>query len=118
MKVNNYHGIFTYNFGYEDSMTRPFIFGGLGATNWTPGDVEGLSIESATKFSTTWGGGVKVYPIQNVGVQVMGRWTPTYVKSDPGGLWCSPYWGWGCYVLSEPDYSNQLELSGGVTFRF
>lgn len=29
MKVNNYHGTFTYNFGYGDAPIRPFIFGGL-----------------------------------------------------------------------------------------
>ena len=75
-------------------------------------------IESTTKFSTTWGGGVKAYPSPNVGIKVMGRWTPTYIKSDPGGIWCSPYWPWGCYVLEETDYSNQFELSGGVSFRF
>ena len=33
MNINNYHGIFTYNFGDEDSGIRPYIFGGLGATS-------------------------------------------------------------------------------------
>ena len=55
MKVNNYHGIFTYNFGYSDSQLRPFIFGGLGATNYSPSDADGFPIESNTRFSTTWG---------------------------------------------------------------
>ena len=37
MKVNNYHGIFTYNFGYSDSQLRPFIFG---ARNGTQGSIQ------------------------------------------------------------------------------
>ena len=44
------------------------------------------------------------------------RWTPTYIKSDAEGWWCDPYWG--CYVVGNPQYSYQLELSGGITLRF
>ena len=56
MKVNNYHGVFTYNWGYGDSQIRPFIFGGLGATHYSPGDADGFPVDSNTRFSTTWGG--------------------------------------------------------------
>jgi opacity protein-like surface antigen len=118
MNVNNYHGIFTYNFGDEDNTIRPFIVGGLGATQYKPSDIQGNSIESSTRFSTTWAGGVKAYPASNVGFKAMARWTPTYIKSDPAGIWCSPYWFWGCYQLVDTDHSNQLEFSAGVTFRF
>jgi hypothetical protein len=118
MNVDNYHAIFTYNWGDEDAMTRPFLFGGLGATNFSPADIGGLSVDSETQFSTTWGGGVKVYPSPSVGFTAMARWTPNYIKSDPAGMWCSPYWFYGCYVLSDPDYANQFEMSGGVIFRF
>ncbi len=118
MNVNNYHGIFTYNIGDEDDMVRPFILGGLGATQYKPADIEGNAVSSSTRFSTTWAGGVKVYPAPNVGFKAAARWTPTYMKSDPAGIWCSPYWFWGCYQLVETDYSNQFELAAGVTFRF
>ena len=30
MKVNNYHGVFTYNMGDYDDSVRPYIFGGIG----------------------------------------------------------------------------------------
>ena len=60
---------------------------------------------------------MKVYPSQTVGFTATARWTPTYIKSDPAGVWCSPYWGYGCYVLSNAQYSNQFELSGGLTQR-
>jgi hypothetical protein len=118
MNVNNYHAIFTYNIGDEDEFVRPFITGGLGATHYKPAAIEGNEIASSTRFSTTWAGGVKVYPGSNVGFKAMARWTPTYIKSDPAGIWCSPWWPWGCYQLVETDYSNALELTAGITFRF
>lgn len=118
LKVRNYHGIFTYNFGDDRESMRPYIFGGVGATQYSPGNVMDFTIDGQTKFSSTWGGGVKFFTGPNFGVNLMARWTPTYIKSDPGGIWCSPYWLGGCWQLSEPDYSNQLELAGGVTLRF
>ena len=52
----------------------------------------------------------------NVGIRLEGRWTPTYIKSDPEGYWCDPYWG--CYTVAEAEFSNQFELSGGIIIRF
>lgn len=118
LKVNNYHGLLVYNWGEDDGGPRPFLFGGLGATNYSPGEVNGRAIEGETRFSSTWGGGLKLYAGETLGVKVMGRWTPTYIKSDASGIWCSPYWPWACYVVGEADYANQLELSGGITLRF
>ncbi len=115
MPIYNYHGVFTYNFGESDAQARPFLFGGLGATQYKPEDVNGVNVSSETVFSTTWGGGVKVYPSPSVGVTAMARWTPTYIKSDPAGYWCGFY---GCYLVANTQYSNQFELSGGVSFRF
>jgi len=118
MKVRNYHGIFTYNFGDERDTMRPYILGGVGATQYSPGNIMQFSVDGATKFSSTWGGGVKFYAGDVFGINVGARWTPTYIKSDPGGIWCSPYWPGGCWQLAEPDYSNQLEFFGGVVLRF
>jgi opacity protein-like surface antigen len=113
--LRNYHGIFTYNLGDEDSPMRPFFFGGLGATQYATKETDGRNVDGGTRFSTTWGGGVKMYFHENVGIRGQVRWTPTYIKSDAGGWWCGWY---GCWVLSNPNYSNQLEMSAGVVFRF
>ncbi len=118
MKVNNYHGVFTYNWGYSDSTFRPFIFGGLGATQYSPSDADGFPVDSSTRFSTTWGGGVKFYANDNIGFNFTGRWVPTYISSSDAGIWCSPYWPGGCWVLQNANYSNQFDLSGGVNIRF
>lgn len=118
MKVRNYHAVFTIDLAEEDARVRPFFFGGLGATQYSPDDIMGNSIQSTTRFSTTWGGGVKTYVSEDIGFRFTGRWTPTYYNSDPAGIWCSPFWAFGCWVVSESNYSHQFELSAGVTFRF
>jgi opacity protein-like surface antigen len=120
LAVYNYMGNYVYNWGTHDARVRPYFFGGIGATNYSFGDnlLPGSTgnIEGKTKFATNWGGGVKFYFSPNVGVKVGIRWTPTYIKSDPAGVWCDPFYG--CWQLGDPDYSHQFETSGGVTFRF
>jgi outer membrane protein W len=120
MNIDGYHGYFAYYFGDEESNVRPYILGGLGATNYGA-----FSFKSATgtqqttagnaQFSSTWGAGVKIYPSPHVGLQAGMQWTPTYIKSDAAGWWCGWY---GCYVVSNAQYSNQFEFVGGITFRF
>jgi outer membrane protein W len=120
-KIKNYHGIFSYNFGDSRAKARPYVFLGAGAT-----DYPGLSftrlngsvaeIGGSAKFSGTFGAGVKVYPSKTAGLRLQARWTPTYIKTDSTGYWCDPYWG--CYVTGNAQYSNQFELTGGLTLRF
>jgi len=121
MAVDNYHVYFGYNFGDFDERVRPYVMFGLGATHYngvsfTTSQGEQRNISGQSRFSTTLGAGVKVYPAPNVGVKLGARWTPTYIKTDAAGWWCDPWWG--CYVVGNSQYSNQFELSGGVAFRF
>lgn len=121
MKINTYHGYFAYNFGEVDAKTRPFVFIGLGATNYgsvdvtTPGG-RAFTTGGETQFSTTWGAGAKIYPSSNVGIRVAATWTPTYIKTDSAGWWCDPYWG--CYLVGNAQYSSQFHFTGGVLVRF
>jgi hypothetical protein len=123
--VDNYHGNLVYNFGVRDSKLRPFLFGGLGATHYSPGDYDSslplgggvATIQSFSKFSANWGGGVKAYPSPHFGIKGMLRWTPTYIKTDAAGYWCDPFYP-TCWVVGDADYSNQFEFSGGIIFRF
>jgi opacity protein-like surface antigen len=123
MSVNTYHGYFAYNFGGSDAKFRPYVMGGFGATSF--GEVTYTRINplvgtgtigSVTKFSSTWGAGVKAYPGNHVGFRAGVRFTPAYIKSDAVGWWCDPYWG--CYVVGDAQYANLFDLTGGVTFRF
>ena len=120
MTVSTYHGTFTYNFGAHDAAVRPYFMGGLGATSFGSVDYVGNrgpgTINSSTRFSTTWGAGAKFYGASKVGARVGLLWTPTYISSEAAGYWCDPYWG--CYLVGNAKYSNQFELQGGITFRF
>ncbi len=57
-----------------------------------------------------------MFPSPKFGLRLEARWTPTYIKSDPEGYWCDPYWG--CYIVGDAEFSNQYELSGGIILRF
>ena len=114
--VYNYHGYFAYNFGDSDAKARPYFLGGLGATQYGSLDTPAGSIGGETQFSSTWALGLKMFPSPKVGIRLEARWTPTYIKSDPEGYWCDPYWG--CYTVGEAEFSNQFELSGGIIIRF
>ena len=119
--IHTYHGTFTYNFGEGSAKVRPYIMGGLGATsygdvNFTRANGAAGTVPGLSRFSTTWGAGVKVYGSSKVGGRLGLRWTPTYIKSDTAGWWCDPYWG--CYLVGNAQYSNQFDINGGVTFRF
>jgi opacity protein-like surface antigen len=121
MDIYTYHGAFVYNFLSEDAPFRPYVLGGLGATNYGAvsfTDNLGVqrNIDGHTKFSTTWGAGVKVYAHHNVGFRAGIRLTPSYIKTDSAGWWCDPYWG--CYVVGNAQYATQLEIGGGITVRF
>ncbi len=111
MKINTFHAVFTYIRNDLHPTISPFAFGGLGATHYSFDDVRGSSVESDTRFSTTWGAGVKVYGSDRVGLKFTGRWTPTYIHSTVSGIWCNPYY---CWTVEETDYSNQFELSVGL----
>jgi hypothetical protein len=122
LAISNYHGLLVYNIVNRGKAVIPYFFGGLGATSY--GDVAYTALDGSkrtasgmSKFSTTWGAGLKIYPQgKPVGLKLQFRWTPTYIKSDTDGYWCDPYWG--CYTTGTPQYSNQVELKAGLTFRF
>jgi outer membrane protein W len=118
--VSTYHGYFAYNFGEEEAPVRPFILIGLGATSFSSFDAtfagQTREISGETQFSGTLAAGVKFFFHKNIGARAAFRFTPTYIKSDAAGWWCDPFWG--CYLVGDAQYSNQVEFSGGLTFRF
>ena len=120
INIDGYHVFGAYYFGDEEAKVRPYILLGLGATNYGAFSYQTTTgtknISGNSQFSSTWGAGVKIYPSPHVGLQAGMQWTPTYIKSDAAGWWCDPWFG--CYVVSDAQYSNQFEFVGGLTFRF
>jgi opacity protein-like surface antigen len=125
LTIDNYMGNVVYNWGDEDFILRPFVFGGLGATQYSFGEfllpqplhARPFRIDdSTTRFSSAIGGGVKFYFSRYVGARATVRVTPTYITSSPGGTWCDPFYG--CWPIVDNHYSTQVDSSVGVTFRF
>ena len=121
LSITTYHPYIALNLGDADGSLRPYGFLGLGATNYgavqfTRSTGEQAETSGGTQFSGTLGVGVKYFRSPRFGLRAGIQWTPTYIKSDASGWWCDPYWG--CYLLTDSQYSNQLHLTGGVTFRF
>jgi opacity protein-like surface antigen len=121
MSVHNYHGYFGYNWLDPEMPARPYFFFGLGATSYgavdfTQSNGVDRTINSETRFSTTWGIGVKIAPSRPVGARFGIQWTPTYITSEAGGWWCDPWWG--CYLVGNAKYANAWDLGGGLSFRF
>jgi hypothetical protein len=123
LSVATYHGYFNYNFLDDDAPVRPYAMFGLGATHYGSVDFDTalgrFSTTPTTQFSSTWGVGVKLFPRPNFGIRAGAQWTPTYIKTSIEGWWCDPNADSGCYVVGgDPQYSSQVDLSGGVIFRF
>ncbi len=116
MTVDNYHGHFVYNFGGTETAVRPFIFAGLGATDYGDAGFPATVVRGSTWFTWSFGAGVKAFPSRHVGVKAMFRAVPTYVKSGGDSWWCDP--AWGCTLVANAQYVNQFEFSGGVVLRF
>ncbi|MCX6552757.1 MAG: outer membrane beta-barrel protein [Acidobacteria bacterium] len=121
LTVSSYHPYVAFNFGEGDGRARLYVLVGAGATSY--GGVEFTKVNgdagktnSQTVFSMTFGGGLKAFPSPHIGLRVGMQWTPTYIKTDATGMWCDPYWG--CYVTGDAQYSNQIEINGGLTVRF
>lgn len=116
MNVYNYHGYYSYSFMDADAVARPYILVGLGATQFGAVSADQGDIDGGTQFSGTFAFGGKFFPFASpkFGLRAEFRWTPTYIKSDPGGWWCGFY---GCYVVEDPQYANQIELNAGIIFR-
>jgi len=121
INIDGYHGYGAYYFGDHQAKMRPYVMGGLGMTRYgsvtyTKASGQSATISSMSRFSPTFGAGVKVDASPRVGVKFGVQWTPTYIKSDAVGWWCDPWWG--CYVVGNAQYANQFEFVGGLTVRF
>jgi hypothetical protein len=116
MGVSNYHGNFVFNALDEDAKVRPFFYIGLGATSFHDAIFPQVTVPGATKFSWAVGAGVKAFMSPHAGIRAGVHWVPTYIKTDGVGWWCDPYWG--CAPVGNVQYATQVELSGGVVFRF
>ncbi|HET9251140.1 MAG TPA: outer membrane beta-barrel protein [Candidatus Eisenbacteria bacterium] len=110
LQVAQLHGNFLFEkIGYG-STTRPYFLLGLGATFFNPsGD-----FDTESRFSFSIGAGVKIEASEKIGLKIQGKYNPTYLDEDYGGVWCDPFY---CYQVSDPDYLDQGEFAAGLTYK-
>jgi hypothetical protein len=104
--IGGLHGNAVYHFAEPDARLRPFVFGGLGATFFT-----GAGEPSETKFSLGLGGGVKYFRWKSFGFRGQIRYKPVLLNDEGSGDFCDPFGFCQSWL-------QQLELVGGLTFRF
>ena len=101
-----------YMVGVPEDPVRGFVGFSVGLTNFEP-DASGFDGDS--QFAFSFYAGAKVRLAKHFGLRFQGQWIATYISSDDE-VFCDPF-GF-CFVVSDADYLNQIELSAGLTFKF
>jgi opacity protein-like surface antigen len=102
----------TYLFGGDDARARPFVAVGLGITRLLP-EPSGLSDE--TRFSASFGAGVKLWLGRHVGIRLEGRGFFTVLDSD-SRTFCGG--AGGCVIRTTGSELSQAEARAGLILRF
>jgi hypothetical protein len=102
----------SYLFGDDDARARPFVAVGLGLTRLLP-EPSGLSDE--TRFSASFGAGVKLWLGRHFGIRLEGRGFFTVLDSDSRTFCGSAS---GCVIHTTGSELSQAEARAGLILRF
>jgi hypothetical protein len=102
----------SYLFGDDDARARPFVAVGLGLTRLLP-EPSGLSDE--TRFSASFGAGVKLWLGRHFGIRLEGRGFFTVLDSDSQTFCGSAS---GCVIRTTGSELSQAEARAGLILRF
>jgi opacity protein-like surface antigen len=117
LKIDQIHCNFLHQYRIADPRAMPYVMAGLGATTYYGND-EGRS-RSKTHFSFALGGGVKYFLSDHFGFRGEARWSPTLLSSSDSSFWCIVGGsGASCTIKLKTSLQHQLDLTGGVVFRF
>ena len=114
MSQNQYLGNFLIHFTPKDATLRPFFMVGMGASSLSP---ERRGIDGSTHFVGALGAGAKYNMGKHFGLRGQLKYSPTYLTTTDGGIWCDPFWG-GCWTVGNSHYLHEFDMGGGITFRF
>lgn len=109
--LDNFQWSLIYQLGDSSSKLRPYFGGGIGFTHWENAVQDQLPFTNTVGFNV--GGGVKYYFVKHVGARIDFRWLPTRTTSQLGQV-CY----FGCYPVNINNYAQQIQLNGGLIFRF
>ena len=104
--IGQVQGNVVYHFGRSDARLRPFAFAGLGASFFRAQDVS-----PETKFSWGFGGGIKYFAWDTLGLRAHFRYKPVMLNDEDAGDFCDAF-GF-CQ-----DTLQQIEFAAGAIVRF
>ncbi|MHC4693863.1 MAG: outer membrane beta-barrel protein [Planctomycetota bacterium] len=90
---------------------QPYFTGTVGLTHFDPED---SGIDSLTRFSMGFGGGVRYFPLKHVGLYLGARGLVTFVNSEIEAYSSSQ----GSYVRIESDAIWQFQVYAGLIIAF
>jgi opacity protein-like surface antigen len=90
---------------------RPYFTAGLGVSIYSADNV------SATgRFAWNIGAGLRHDFSDNLALRLDGRWIPTWFTTGTG-VYCDPYYFYGCYPLATGEFYDQFELTLGLLIK-
>jgi len=116
LKIDQIHCNFLHHYRIADPKAMPYVMAGVGVTTYYA-DGNGQS-DSKSYFSVALGGGVKYFLTSHFGFRGEARWSPTLLSSSGSSLWCSVGGGATCLINLKTSVQHQLDLTGGIVFRF
>ena len=111
--LDNYQFSLLYQMGDSSAKFHPYFGGGIGFTHWGNAFNAGLPFNNTVGFNV--GGGVKYYFVKHFGMRLDFRWLPTRTTSQLA-QYCDPFFG--CYAANQNNYAEQIQLNGGLIYRF
>jgi opacity protein-like surface antigen len=111
VNLDNYQWSLLYQLKQPPSNFVPYIAGGIGFTHWGSNG----ALPFTNKLGFNIGGGVKYFFVKHVGMRIDFRWLPTRTTSQIG-TYFDPYYGY--YQARINNYAHQIQLNGGLIFRF
>jgi len=117
LNIDQYHMNFLHHYHISVPKMMPYVMAGLGATTYYASG-NGI-IDSRSYFSFAVGGGIKYFVTNHFGLRGEARWSPTVVSASDSSFWCQ-FGGAGaaCAVKLSVALQDQLDLTGGLFFRF
>ncbi|MDE3108493.1 MAG: outer membrane beta-barrel protein [Acidobacteriota bacterium] len=111
VNVDNYQLGVIYQMHDSAAKLRPYFGGGIGVTHWGSNG----ALPFTNKLGFNIGGGVKYYFERHVGMRLDFRWLPTRTTSQVGTFF-DPFFGF--YQANINNYAEQVQITGGLIFRF
>ncbi len=118
LDIDQIHCNFLHHYEIAGTRAMPYVMAGLGATTYRAGR-NGLH-DSESHFSFSLGGGVKYFFTNHFGIRGEARWSPALLSASDSRFWCRI--GGAevstCVVKLKIALQHQLDLTGGLVFRF